>query len=243
MADRSMWIPAAVAGALVAGGLAVGGWAIGLGVINARVGDRAVTVRGLSEREVKADLAVLPLKFTATGEELTAVQTAVDAEAATVTRFLLAQGFKAAEIDLGRLTVSDARSKEYGQQNNGAPRFILSQEINVRTADVERVQETTRKLGDLVRQAVVLQDFGGPNYIFTKLNGVRPTMIAEATASARTGAAQFARDSGAALGGIQEATQGSFEILPRDDMGEGGSQSQSVWKKLRVVTTVKYRLR
>jgi hypothetical protein len=171
------------------------------------------------------------------------VQSAVDKEAQTVRQFLLAQGFKPDEIDLGRLTVSDARSKEYGANNQGGPRFILSQEVNVRTPDVERVQDTTRKLGDLVRQEVVLQDFGGPNYIFTKLNDVRPAMIAEATASARSGAAQFARDSGAGLGGIQEATQGSFEILPSDDMGEGGSQAQSVWKKLRVVTTVKYRLR
>ena len=113
----------------------------------------------------------------------------------------------------------------------------------MRTPDVARVQETTRRLGELVRQGVVLQDFQGPSYIFTKLNDVRPAMIAQATASARTGAQQFARDSGAVLAGIQDATQGSFEILPRDDAGEGASQAQSVWKKLRVVTTVKYRLK
>ena len=242
MADtrsRSNLIPAA----LLALGLAAAGLLIGNGVINARVGDRAVTVRGLSEREVKADLAVLPLKFVATGEVLTDVQTDIDAKGRLVRAFLLGLGFKAEEIDLGQLTVTDVRSREYQQQNTGGPRFILAQTVNVRTRDVERVQDATRRLGELVRQDVVLQDFQGPSYIFTKLNDVPPAMIKEATASARTGAAQFARDSGAALAGIQDATQGSFEILPRDEAGEGGNQAGSVWKKLRVVTTVKYRLK
>src|SRR5690606_10654444 len=104
----------------------------------------------------------------------------------------------------------------------------------------DRVQATTRALNDLVRQGVVLQDFAGPTYVFTKLNDVRPTMIAEATASARTGAAQFAKDSGTPLGPIQQATQGSFQILPRDGFGD---ESQSPDKKVRVVTTIRYRLK
>jgi hypothetical protein len=63
---------------------------------------------------------------------------------------------------------------------------------------------------------------------------------AEATASARSGAQQFAKDSGTPLGGIASATQGSFEILGRDDVGEESSQ---VFKRVRVVTTITYRLR
>ena len=112
----------------------------------------------------------------------------------------------------------------------------------VRTPDVDRVQRTTRQLNELVRQGVVLQDYRGPSYLFTKLNEVRPAMIAEATAAARTGAMQFARDSGSALGPIRSATQGSFEILPRDDLGEGDERAQ-IYKRVRVVTTVSYRLR
>ena len=234
---------AVLGGAVVALGVALAGWFVGQGVVNARVGDRAVTVRGLSERETKADLAVLPLRFAATGEALSDVQAQVDRNTDTVRRFLLAQGFKPAEVDAGRLTVVDQRSKEYQNANATGPRFILSQSVEVRTTDVERVRETTRRLGELVRQDVVLQDFQGPSYIFTRLNDVRPAMIREATASARTGAVQFARDSGAQLAGIQDATQGSFEILPRDQVSEGQDQSGSIWKRLRVVTTVKYRLK
>lgn len=232
-------IPAAVFGGLLAVGFIGAGALIGQGVVNARVGDRAVTVRGLAERDVTADLAMLPLRFTASGDVLSEVQGRIDADLATVRAFLTAQGYPAEAVTLGRLEVADTRSREYASQTGG-PRFILAQTVIVRTTDVARVQATTRALNDLVRQGVVLQDFSGPTYIFTKLNEVRPAMIAEATASARTGAAQFAKDSGAPLGPIRQATQGSFEILSRDGIGD---ESQSPDKKVRVVTTISYRLR
>jgi len=238
MTDNRL-IPAAVFGSLLAVGMLGGGAFIGQGVVNARVGDRQVTVRGLAERNVKADLAVLPIRFTASGEVLSEVQARIDGDLAMVRQFLAAQGYPANAVTLGRLEVADRRSREYGTQDGG-PRFILAQTVIVRTSDVDRVQATTRALNDLVRQGVVLQDFSGATYVFTKLNEVRPAMIAEATAAARTGAERFARDSGTGLGPIRQATQGSFEILARDEIGD---ESQSPDKKVRVVTTISYRLR
>ncbi len=232
-------LPAVIVAGLLALGLVGAGALIGQGVVNARVGDRVVTVRGLSERDVVADLAILPIRFTATGDILSEVQGRIDADLETVRQFLTAQGYPADAVTLGRLEVTDMQSREYGGQNNG-PRFILAQTVIVRTTDVARVQTTTRSLNDLVRRGVVIQDFNGPTYVFTRLNDVRPEMIAEATASARTGAEQFAEDSGTPLGPIREATQGSFQILSRDEIGD---ESQSPDKKVRVVTTVRYSLR
>lgn len=240
MTQNSLIPAAVVGGAVLAVGVAAGGAFVGKGVENARIGDRAVTVRGLSERIVKADLAVLPLKFASAGDELQAVQADVDADTAAVRRFLAAQGYQPAEIDLGRLEVTDQYAREY-QQQNVAARYRVAQTVIVRTTNVDRVQATTRQLDQLIRQGVVLQDYNGPSYLFTKLNDVRPAMIAEATASARTGAQQFARDSGAKLGGIRSATQGSFEILGRDDVGY--DPASQVFKKVRVVTTVSYALK
>lgn len=232
-------LPAAVFGGLIAVGLIGAGVFVGQGVVNARVGDRSVSVRGLSEREVKADLAVLPLRFTASGDVLSDVQARIDGDLAIVRQFLTAQGYPADAVDLGQLSVADTQSREYASQTGG-PRFILAQAVIVRTNDVDRVQQTTRALNELVRQGVVLQDFSGPTYVFTKLNEVRPAMIAEATAAARSGAEQFAEDSGTGLGPIRQATQGSFEILSRDEID---SETSSLNKKIRVVATISYRLR
>jgi hypothetical protein len=102
-------------------------------------------------------------------------------------------------------------------------------------------------VGDLVSRGVVLSSgneyggSGGPTFVFTKLNALKPAMIAEATARAREAAEQFARDSHSALDGIDNANQGVFEILPRDQ-APGISQESQVVKTVRVVTTVTYRL-
>ena len=232
-------MPALVVGALLAVGLIGSGAFVGQGLVNARIGDRSVTVRGLAERDVRADLAVLPLRFTASGDVLSEVQGRIDGDLVIVRRFLTAQGYPEDAVSLGRLEVADTRSREYASQSGG-PRFILAQTVGVRSTDVDRVQATSRALNELVRQGVVLQDYAGPTYIFTRLNAVRPAMIAEATASARTGAEQFAKDSGAPLGPISQANQGSFQILARDEVGD---ESTSPDKKVRVVTTISYRLR
>ena len=238
MTDNRL-LPAAVFAGILAVGMLGAGAFIGQGVVNARVGDRSVTVRGLSERDVRADLAVLPIRFTASGDALVEVQARIDANLATVRQFLTAQGYPEDAVSLGRLEVADTQSREWSNQTGG-PRFILAQTVIVRTSDVERVQVTTRALNELVRQDVVLQDFAGPSYIFTGLNQVRPEMIAEATAAARSGAEQFAQDSGTRLGPIKQATQGSFEILGRDG---GEMESSTPDKKVRVVATVVYQLR
>lgn len=229
-----------VAAAVLAVGMASGGLLVGRSLEHFRSGDRTVTVRGLSERVVKADLAVLPIPFAAAGDSLETVQAKIDGDISTVRRFLTDQGFKPDEIDLGKLEVADRFAQEY-QNNQNQPRYRVSQTVIVRSPNVDLVQAATRRLDVLVRGGVVLQNYQGPSYLFTRLNDVRPTMIAEATASARTGAQQFARDSGSSLGPIRDANQGSFEILGRDEIGyEANSQ---VFKKVRVVTTVRYQLR
>lgn len=137
MANEKL-IPAAIVGGLLALGMLGGGALIGQGIVNARVGDRSVSVRGLAERNVKADLAVLPLRFTASGDILSEVQGRIDGDLSIVRIFLTAQGYPAGAVSLGRLEVADTRSREYANQTGG-PRFILAQTVIVRTTDVDRV--------------------------------------------------------------------------------------------------------
>lgn len=235
--DRTL-LPPVIFGGLVAVGLIGAGLAIGGGVINAQTGNRQVTVRGLAERNVTADLAILPLRFTVAGEDLPAVQARIDGDLTNVRTFLREQGYGDDIVTVGRLEVTDTQSQSYAP-SPGTPRYIVAQTVTVRTGEVARVAQTERALNDLVRQGVLL-DFTAPTYVFTKLNDVRPAMIAEATASARSGAEQFAKDAGAPLGPIRQATQGSFEILAREDVD---TESTSLDKRVRVVATVTYQLR
>ena len=94
----------------------------------------------------------------------------------------------------------------------------------------------------MVRQGVVLEEGTGMSYSFTRLNDIKPEMVAEATKDARAAAEQFAQDSGADVGGIKHATQGYFSIEARDGDSGGWGVSDTPYKKVRVVTTVDFYL-
>ena len=81
------------------------------------------------------------------------------------------------------------------------------------------------------------------SYSFTKLNAIKPEMVAEATRDARRSAEQFAEDSDTDVGGIKQATQGYFEINARDGDGDGWGVADTPFKQVRVVTTIDFYLR
>jgi uncharacterized protein len=233
-----------VAAALVAAGLAGGGWLLGRSFVEARAGERWVTVKGISEREVKADLALWPLRFVATGNDLAAVQRKVAADAGVVSAFLTREGFAAGDVELLSLEVTDLFAQAF-RSGPVESRFIVAQTLMVRSQDVDRVVAASQKVAELVSAGIVLNNdmsaANGPSYVFTGLTAIKPAMIAEATRNARAGAERFAADSASVVGSIRRANQGVFEILPRDQAA-GIAESRQVQKTVRVVSTIEYYL-
>ena len=241
-------VGAVLPAALLALGLLGAGAFVGANIPRLRTADRTVTVKGVAEREARADLAIWPLRLVATDDDLAAANTRLAENDRTVRAFLARQGLAtgpgATDVTVQDFTVTDARSNQ-GNVAEGS-RFVIRETVVVRSADVARVQAAAQRVGDLVQAGVVLssgQEYGGggPTFLFTKLDALKAPMIAEATAQARRAAEQFARDSRSSLGGIRSATQGYFEILPRDQ-APGISQESQVVKTVRVVTTVAYGL-
>jgi len=232
---------------LLALGVALAGWFIGNGFAIVRSTDRYATVKGVAEREVKADLALWPIGLAATDNDLSLAQSRINQNVAKVMAFLAASGVDTTDAELQGLRVTDRLANPYGPVERVGSRFIIRQTVMVRSNDPERIRATSEKVGELVNAGIVLQSGeeygpGGPTYLFKRLNDVKPSMIAEATAEARKAAEQFAKDSKSRLGGIRRASQGVFSILPRDEAPGINEQSQ-IYKTVRVVTTVEYLLK
>jgi uncharacterized protein len=248
---RTEFIPL---GFLIALGMIVGGWILGSQIKETRLSDRYVTVRGLVERNVKSDLAIWPLSYKEAGDDLPTVYARTDADKSAILAFLDQQGFKPAETELGTLRVVDTQANEYGGGARAPHRYIVEQQITVRTSRVDLVSAAAQKTMDLLQKGIVLNSNPGQGltYKFTGLNSIKPDMITEATRNARSAAERFATDSGSKVGSIRQANQGVFSILAADqgssDGGEVGGYSvnaisdSSVMKTVRVVTTVQYYL-
>lgn len=220
--------------AIIAGGLIIGGYLLGDGLLRARAADRSVTVRGLAERDVTADLATWTIAYSAASSSLQSAQDDIDADTNAIRAFFSELGFAADALQPTGVNVS--QYNEYGK-----PGYTIRQRLQLRTNDIAKAQAAISKQFDLVRRGVVLEDGSGMSFTFTKLNAIKPEMVAKATKDARKSAQQFAKDSGTNVGAIKSATQGYFSISGRD--GDGGyGVSDSPYKKVRVVTTVDYYL-
>lgn len=233
-----------IAAAFVAVGLAIAGWFIGHGFVRSRTVDRFVTVKGISERDVQANIALWPIRFVSTADELGTAQVDIERSKKTILQFLEKQGLNSEDVELQRLEVTDVLANPYrsGPMNS---RFIINQTIMVRTEEPELIQAASQNVSELVSAGVVLSTEGGygqgPTFLFKELSPLKPEMIAEATANARRAAEQFALDSGSRLGGIRNANQGVFVILPRDG-AQGISETDQIQKTVRVVSTIEYYL-
>ena len=225
-----------LAALLIGLGLLGAGWFAAQGMARLKTADRYVTVKGSAEKVVDADLVVWPLPHSVGGNDLADVQSRLDANTQTIRAFFAQAGFKPSEIVVSPPRLEDRWAWASGD-NKPPERYRYSTTVILRTGDVPRALAALRGSGVLVAHGVMLGSaeggMGGPDFEYTRLNAIKPALIAEATANARKSAEQFANDSGAHIGGIRSANQGVIDISDRD---QGSPQV----KKVRVVTTVEY---
>ena len=232
---------------ILAAGLTLGGLLIGLGFARARSADRFVTVKGIAEREVAADVAIWALRLVTASNDLSAAHGELQQHVSRVREFLHQQQIDSSQVSLQGFVVVDALANPYAQSERVASRYVMRQTVLVRSPQPERVLAASQRVAELVNAGVVISSGeeygpGGPTFIFTKLNELKPEMLAESTARAREAAEQFARDADSGLGSIRRANQGVFEILPRAP-GPGMTEESQLLKTVRVVSTVEYFLR
>lgn len=227
-----------ILGAFICVGLILLGVFAAQGVVRLRALDRVVTVKGLSERDVPADIAIWPVKFSDAGNDLGALYSNIQRKNALVVQFLKDNGFRDDEITVSVPSINDRRAQGYGGSQPSEFRYYGSSIITVYTTQVDAVRRATSGLVDLGKQGIAIsgQEYDArTEFLFTGLNAIKPEMIEEATKNAREVAEKFAADSQSRLGKIKSAQQGQFTINDRD------STTPHI-KKVRVVSTITYYL-
>lgn len=239
-----------ITGAAIVGlGIALGGLMAGNGFARARAADRYVTVKGVAEREVRADLAIWPLRVVGADNDLSVANAKVAKSVVGVRDFLVRHGMDTSQIQISEFSVTDALANQYGPERTPANRYVVHETVILRSSKPDQVLAASQRISELAAIGVVISSGteygaggGGPTFVFSGLNKLKPEMIADATARAREAASQFARDSRSDIAGIRQANQGVFEILPRDQ-APGITESSQISKVVRVVSTIQYYLK
>jgi hypothetical protein len=229
-------VESALLGAFLFAGLLGAAYLLANSIVDIKQMERTVEVKGLSEREVPADIAIWPISFNMADNDLVNLYQTIEQQNAKVVDFLKARGFTESEITISTPAVVDKLAREYDSSYASRFRYTASSTITVYTSQVDLARESMIKVVDLGREGIAI---AGDNYstqfIYSQLNQIKPEMIEEATRNARQAADKFASDSDSRLGKIKRANQGTFSIENRDS-------STAHIKKVRVVSTVEYYL-
>ena len=229
---------AVVLGISIFFGFFILGYLLSNAIIKFKEFERTVTAKGLSEREVEADIVIWPIKFTIAGNELTEIYNSIEANIEEIRDFLTTNGISLNEISYSIPSIVDKIAQQYGSTSRPELRYTASQTVTVYSKNISTVRKLMSRLLTLGKKGIVFSsdDYQSQTeYIYTRLNEIKPEMIEEATNNAREVANKFAADSQSRLGKIKKASQGQFSINDRD-------KNNPHIKKVRVVSTVEYYL-
>ncbi len=230
--------PSLITGAFIFFGLIGMAAVLGYSALEFKGYERVVTVKGLSEKEVPADVAVWVIRFSEASDDLSEIYASIDRTQSKIINYLVKKGFSQNEISIATPSVTDKLAQQYGDASKAGLRYTAMLGLTVRSSNIDLVRATMKSISELGKTGIV---FGGmeyqtpPEFIYTKLNSIKPVMIEEATRSAREVAAKFASDSQSKLGKIRTASQGQFTVEDLD-------ASTPHIKKVRVVSTVEFYL-
>ena len=229
---------ALVLGLFIFLGLTCLGYLLANAAITFKEYERTVTVKGLSEQEFIADVVIWPVQFTLASNDVQSLYQDIESNTDKIIRFLTAHDIGREDITLSTPAITDKSAQQYSASERAQFRYTGMQTVTVYSDQIDAVRKLMSQLSELGKQGIVLT---GNNYqtqteyLFTRLNEVKPVMIEEATRQAREVAEKFAADSDSSLGKIRRASQGQFSISPRDN-------NNPHIKKVRVVSTIEYYL-
>ncbi len=188
-----------------------------------------VEVKGLSEKIVKADVAIWSLNFDVKSNNIDSLYADIEKNTLAIKSFLTERGFEASEINVAPVNIYQDTYKD------ALFRYNANTQLSVYSKKVDLVRSASKDSLVLVKKGVTLNQ-NSIEFQFSDINSIKPEMLAEAIKNARASALQFAQESGSGLGAVARGNQGVFDITDKDP----GSPE---YKKIRVVSTLRFLLK
>lgn len=234
-----------VASAILALGMIGSAFFISKAINNHTYYNRSIHVKGLSEKEVVADLGTWKLTISLAGNDIIVLNQKASEQKRIVVDGLLSSGFKASEVngDLP-IAIEDKMVDRYNDRFDPEKqaRYVLDTTIQLETTDVEKLFKSTHVINQFIGQGIFFKGSTAPTFFYSKLNEIKPEMLKEAGANAFAGALELANNTKSQVGKIKDASQGAFSIRLRNDISEydNGFAKLSPYLRARVVTNVTY---
>lgn len=132
-----------------------------------------------------------------------------------------------------------------GNTSNEIDHYNLSQYIAVKSADVEKIKETSYDITTLTDKGIDIE-VRSTNYSYSKLPELKVELLKKATTDAKQRASAMLKSTNNRVGKIQSVRMGVFQITPVDstDVSDMGiSDTSTIEKKITAVSNVTFQVK
>jgi len=208
--------------------------------------DEVIDVTGSAEKKIISNYIVWKAEFRRRNSEMTLAFDQLKEDLNRVKEYLISSGISVEEIVVEPVVTEVLYKKtEKGYDTNEVEGYRLSQEIEVRSYDVDKTIEVSRKSTELINEDIRFIS-GAPEFFYTKLAELKVEMLARATEDAKTRAESMAASTGSKIGLMRSARMGVFQITPvnsYDVSWYGNNDTSSYEKKVTAVVNASFAIK
>jgi hypothetical protein len=202
-----------------------------------------ITVTGSAQKNIRSDSIVWRCSFNRCSPEMTAAYTALEDDLKKVLDYLTLQGIGRDKIVVAQVAINTVYKKnDKGNDTNEVYEYRLSQTVEVRSPDVDKVTAVSRGSTELITQGIGFESFA-PEYYYTKLHELKVAMVAQATENAKLRAQNMAQATGNRIGFMRSARMGVFQVTPENSTevsDYGMNDTSALEKKVTAVVSASF---
>ena len=231
------------AGFALAVGLVLSSIVLGWAYSHKKNTDETITVTGSARKRITSDLVVWRATVTYQSAELSGAFGSLKENVPRVRAYLVSKGIPEEQIVVSSVTTQKLQEKnENGEDTGRVSGYVMSQTLEVRSGDVEKITKVSREVTELIEQGILLES-QAPEYQYTKLGELKIEMLAEAAKDGKERAQKIAASTGSQIGSVRSARMGVMQITAADSnevSDYGVNDTSSLEKDITAVVNLSF---
>lgn len=222
-------------------GLIVSAALISNAIYNSDRSQSRITVKGVAEKRVKADKAIINIIFSTSNTKLEDAQSNIAGKEKAVLDILKSLELKENEYQINNVKVQPKFSERQQERETKILSYDVMQSIAVIPKNIEKSDEIYQKLQELKITFNNIEIIK-PEYYIISIEKYKKDLLISATENAEMRAIEMLKVNKNEIGRLENMTQGQFEVLPdkEDTKHVNDDELNQMYKKLRSVVTVTY---
>ena len=220
-------------GTALAIGLVVASLIFGWFYSSAKKGDDAITVTGSAKKRITSDLVIWSAGVSSQGAQLSDAYKQLSDNIPRIKQYLIEKGVPESQMTVSSITTTTLKRRDAdGNETAEITGYSLTQSIEVRSNDVQKISQVAREATELINQGILVES-KAPQFYYTAIGDLKIEMLGEAAKDAKERASRIASSTGNSIGSVRSAKMGVLQITAADstDVSDYGVYDTSTIEK------------